>query len=436
MNIVALTWPIFIEVLLRTALNTSDVFMLSGYSDKAVSAVGVINPITFFFIIISMMVTTGTGILIGQYNGASRSKEAVQVGIASVLLALVVGLLLGLISYFFAADIIRLYDLDADVAQYAYDYLIISGSLTIFITLGIVFSTIMRSYGHSKPPMYINLFCGVLNVMGNYCALYQPFGLPVYGVQGVAIATVTSQAIGALILWGGMIKYRIAPPLSKIMSVPTIIYKKILKIGVMNASEILSYNLSQMAIVYLVVKMGTASLTAFTYAQNISRLSFAFALALGQASQIQTSYFIGKGLADEILNKVKRYFVAGFIISTTVTLILFIWRFEISGLFTEDPEVILFTAGLITASIFVESGRVFNLIFISALKGAGDIKFPVQIGILSMWGIAFGFSYLLGIYFALGVIGVWIAMGLDEWVRGLIMMRRWGKQGWVKFSLI
>lgn len=36
MNIVTLTWPIFIEILLRTALNTSDVFMLSGYSDKAV----------------------------------------------------------------------------------------------------------------------------------------------------------------------------------------------------------------------------------------------------------------------------------------------------------------------------------------------------------------------------------------------------------------
>ena len=52
MNIVTLTWPIFIEILLRTAINTSDVFMLSSYSDKAVSAVGGITQINFFLLIV------------------------------------------------------------------------------------------------------------------------------------------------------------------------------------------------------------------------------------------------------------------------------------------------------------------------------------------------------------------------------------------------
>jgi len=62
--------------MLRTALNTSDVFMLSGYSDKAVSAVGVIAQISFFLIIISSMVSSGTGILIAQYNGSNRQQES------------------------------------------------------------------------------------------------------------------------------------------------------------------------------------------------------------------------------------------------------------------------------------------------------------------------------------------------------------------------
>lgn len=66
MNIIALTWPIFIETLLRTAINTSDVFMLSSYSDHAVSAVGVISQISFFLIVVSSMVSSGTGILISQ----------------------------------------------------------------------------------------------------------------------------------------------------------------------------------------------------------------------------------------------------------------------------------------------------------------------------------------------------------------------------------
>ncbi|MGU3844892.1 MATE family efflux transporter, partial [Vibrio diabolicus] len=134
-------------------------------------------------------------------------------------------------------------------------------------------------------PMVVNLISGVFNIIGNYIALYQPFGLPVYGVQGVAIATVVSQVIGTLMLWVILARSSIELPMSTIKQVPAEIYKKILKIGGMNAGEVLSYNVAQICIVYFVVQMGTASLAAFTYAQNIARFSFAFALAIGQAAQ-------------------------------------------------------------------------------------------------------------------------------------------------------
>lgn len=202
MNIVALTWPIFIEVLLRTALNTTDVFMLSGYSDQAVSAVGVITQISFFLIVISMMVSSGTGILIAQYNGASKFAEAAQTGVASILLALVVGFGLSLALFLGAEHFIALFGLEQQVAAFGYDYLIISGSMTFNVTLGIVLTTILRSHGYSRSPMMINLIAGVINIAGNYIALYQPFGLPVFGVSGVATATVVSQIIGTLLMIG------------------------------------------------------------------------------------------------------------------------------------------------------------------------------------------------------------------------------------------
>ncbi|WP_241033838.1 MATE family efflux transporter [Vibrio maerlii] len=433
MNIVTLTWPIFIEILLRTALSTSDVFMLSSYSDKAVSAVGVISQIVFFLIVVSMMVSSGTGILIGQYNGSGRLKDSAHVAVASTMLALLVGGLLSIGAFVSAEGIMILYGLEQQVAQYGYDYLIISGSLTINVTVGIVFATILRSNGYSKEPMLINLISGVINVIGNYIALYQPFGLPVYGVSGVAIATVLSQIIGTIMLWFVMKQKQIDLPFQEWRTIPSQLYKKIMKIGMMNAGEILSYNLMQMTVVYFVVQMGTASLAAFTYAQNIARLSFAFALALGQASQIQTSYFVGKGWVDEILHKVQKYFVVGFLASTTITLIVFLFRYEIVGVFTQDSDILALTAGLIAGSILLEAGRVFNLIFISALKGAGDIKFPVQLGIVSMWGFGVGFTYILGVSFGMGVLGAWLAIAMDEWFRGVIMARRWRKKGWTRF---
>jgi len=59
----------------------------------------------------------------------------------------------------------------------------------------------------------------------------------------------------------------------------------------------------------------------------------------------------------------------------------------------------------------------------------------VIIGMISMWGIAVVFSYLLGISFGLGLLGVWIAQGLDEWFRGAFAYRRWLSQPWLKVKV-
>lgn len=435
MSIVTLAWPILVEILLRTALGTSDVFMLSGYSDKAVSAVGVITQLTFFLIIVSTFVSSGTGILIAQYNGAGRDQDATHVGVASIALSSVIGVILSVLAVLGATHLLPYYGLEAQVEQYAQEYLLISGAMTFNVTIGIVFTTILRSHGYSRSPMTVNLISGVLNIIGNYIALYQPFGLPVYGVQGVAIATVASQVIGTTILGVLLWRSSIDLPMRSLVQVPSSVYKKILKIGGMNAGEVLSYNMAQITIVYFVVQMGTSSLAAFTYAQNIARFSFAFALAIGQATQIQTGYYIGKGWIENITKRVQIYFLVGFVSSVAVASSIYLMRDTILTLFTQQPEILMLAGSLVMGSIVLEAGRVFNLIFISALKGAGDIKFPVQMGILSMWGLGVVFSYLLGIHWGYGVFGAWMAIALDEWFRGLIMARRWRSQVWTHYKL-
>ncbi|HBC3374024.1 TPA: MATE family efflux transporter [Vibrio parahaemolyticus] len=433
MSIVALTWPIFVEILLRTAIGTSDVFMLSGYSDKAVSAVGVVTQLSFFLVIVSTFVSSGTGILIAQYNGADRIQDSIDVGVASVALSVIVGVLLSIIAVLGAVYFLPFYGLEPQVELYANQYLIISGAMTFNITVGIVITTILRSYGYSRSPMVVNLISGVLNVIGNYIALYQPFGLPVYGVQGVAIATVVSQVFSTLVLGVILINSTISLPMRSLTQIPRTVYSKILKLGGMNAGESLSYNMAQIAIVYFVVQMGTASLAAFTYALNIARFSFAFALAIGQATQIQAGYYIGKGWVESILKRVQIYFLVSFAVSVSVASIVYLLRDSILPFFTTQPEILSLTSSLILGSIVLEAGRVFNLVFISGLKGAGDVRFPVLVGIVCMWGIGVLFSYFFGIHWGYGVIGAWMAIALDEWVRGIIMLIRWRSSAWVKY---
>jgi Na+-driven multidrug efflux pump len=83
-----------------------------------------------------------------------------------------------------------------------------------------------------------------------------------------------------------------------------------------------------------------------------------------------------------------------------------------------------------------EPGRNFNIIIIPALKGAGDVKFPVLAGMFFMWGIGVLFSDILGIKLGLGLAGVWIALTSDEWIRGLVMYARWKNGKWRSKSLV
>ncbi|MDH1625850.1 MULTISPECIES: MATE family efflux transporter [Shewanella] len=436
MGIVALTWPIFIETLLQSLLGISDIFMLSQYSDNAVAAVGLTTQLMFFMMVMSMMVSTGASILISQNNGAGRTQQATDIGVASVALSLGLAVVMGASMFFGAHGIIGLFALDPKVAGYGYDYLLICGSLSIGLVMNIAFAAILRSYGFTRSAMLVTLSTGLMNVLGNYIALYSPFGLPVYGVTGVAISTVTSQMIGALIMLAVIRSKHIPLPMQRLKLLPRSTYWSVMRIGLLNAGEMLSYNVAQMTIIYFISQMGTLSLTAYTYGLNISRFIYCFAVALGQAAQIQTGYYVGKQWFDEITVRVQKYCLVGFIVSLAIVLTFYWQRFTIVGWLSENPEVIELTALLLLGSIALETGRVFNLVIISALKGAGDVAFPVRVGLFSMWGIGVLLAWFFGLHLGYGVLAAWLAVAADEWVRGLIMVHRWRSGRWQRFTRI
>lgn len=431
MNIRTVVWPIFVEQLMRMSLMTLDIFMLAQYSDDAVAAVGLTGHFIFFLMLSYMIVSSGSAILIGQNLGANNPKVAQQYSQNGLLLAILGSVIIGALFYFGSPAFIQVYNLEPTVETFAVQYSVIIGGLSVGISLSIMLSTILRAYGYSKSPMLIQLLAGFINLVGNYIALFPPFGLPQTGVAGVAFATVFSQLVSAIICWYIIKHHRIPISGKQVFKPDAKKLKRILKLGFPNAGESISYTMAQITIMFFVAMLGTAALAAVAIVQTLSRVIFVFSMSLGNGAQILSSYFIGQGRAQELKRNVHRYWVIGLVVSSAVTLAMILTRDGIAGIFSDDPETQRLIAILIIASLFLESGRALNLIVIAALKGAGDVVFPVQVGIVAMWGVGVLFSYLFGIYWGLGVVGVWIAVGLDEWVRGIIMIFRWQSEKWV-----
>lgn len=437
LSLFAITWPLFIEILLYMLMGNADTLMLSQYSDNSVAAVGVSNQILSMVIVMFGFIATGTAILVAQNLGAKMDDDAREVSAVSIGANLVFGLVLSGAVFIFSEQLLRLMDLPPELFEEANSYLKIVGGFSFIQSLIMTVSSIIRSYGFTRDIMYVTIGMNVLNVIGNYLFIFGPFGFPVLGVEGVAISTTISRILGLLAAIYVMTK-RVpgSLPISMLFSFPKKHLKNLLNIGIPSAGEHLSYNGSQMVITYFIATLGTQALTAKVYTQNVMMFIFLFSIAISQGTQILIGHMVG---AKEIENAYKRALKSlklAIIISIATAALVSFFSKNLLGIFTDNMSIIELGTTLILLTIILEPGRSFNLVLISSLRAAGDVKFPVYMGILSMWGVSVTLSYFLGIYLGMGLVGIWIAFIADEWLRGLLMLWRWRSRVWVKKSFV
>ncbi|SFB11723.1 MULTISPECIES: MATE family efflux transporter [unclassified Bacillus (in: firmicutes)] len=437
MTLFALTWPIFIEMLLHMFMGNSDTLMLSMFSDSAVAAVGVSNQILYVLIVMFGFVATGTAILVAQNLGANLRKSASEIAVLAILANLAFGLVISAFVFFFSKPLLSMMNLPAELMPQARSYLNIVGGFMFVEALIMTVGAILRSYGFTRDSMFVTIGMNILNVVGNSIFIFGLFGMPVLGVEGVALSTIVSRMIGLVVIIVLLFK-RIEEPLPfrKFMGLPKGHLKNLLKIGVPSAGEHLAYNASQIIITYFIAEMGTDSLTTKVYAWNLMMVVLVFSISISEGTRIMVGYMIGANEYDSAYKRCINSLKISLVLTTVMATVCYLIARPVFSIFTDNQEIIAMGVTLMLLTIILEPGRAFNLVIINSLKAAGDVKFPVYMGILSMLGVSVTISYVLGIHFGLGLVGVWISFIADEWFRGLIMLFRWRSRVWETKSFV
>ncbi|MBJ7896033.1 MATE family efflux transporter [Bacillus atrophaeus] len=433
LSLFSLTWPIFIEVSLYMFMGNADTLMLSQYSDNSVAAVGVSNQILNLIIVMFSFIATGTTIIISQFLGSKQKKEAIEVAYVSIGANFVISLVISAAVFMAAVPMLHMMGLTNDLMPDAKIFLQVVGGLSFIQALIMTFSAILKSYGYTKDTMFVTIGMNVLNIAGNFLVIFGPFGLPVLGVAGVAMSTSIARVIG-LIAMIVIVNKRInlTLTLKKVFHVHKEHLRKLLKIGIPSAGEQLSYNISQMVITYFIAIMGAQALTTKVYTQNITMFILLFGTAISQGTQILIGRYIGAEQFDKAYDRCMKslYWALGIAAGTSVIMSLF--SKQLIGIFSQNPDIIATASMLIVMTIILEPGRSFNVIIINSLRAAGDAKFPVYMAMISMWGIGLPLAYLFGIHLGFGLAGVWLSFIADEWVRGILMYRRWRSRIWIQ----
>lgn len=436
-GLLALTWPIFIEMFLHMLMGSTDTFMLSHISDEAVAAVGVANQLIFFMILVFGFVATGTAVLVSQNLGAGHQVDARKISGLSLSLNLIFGVLVSIIVVGFNDLFLQMFNLTPEIHRLAQQYLTIVGGTLFTQALLVTASAILRANGLTKEAMVISVVMNIIHLAGNSLFIYGLFGVPEMGVQGAAISTAISRAIAVILIF--RLLYRRLPmniAVEDYLNFNQSFIKKILKIGVPSAGENVVYNTSQMAITVIIGLLGAMALTTRVYTFNIMSFMMLFGIAIGQGTQILIGYKVGAREFDKAYHQLLKSLKLSIIITMAITVVIVAIREPILGIFTDNKEIIREGSKVLLLCLILEPGRTFNIVVISSLRAAGDAVFPVKMAFVSMWGISVPLAYILGIKMGFGLAGIWMAFIVDEWFRGIIMYIRWKSRAWEKKVLV
>lgn len=436
-KLLKLTGPIFLETFLILLLGVVDTLMLSHYSDNAVAAVGVVNQLLNMVFLLFNVTAVGTSVMCALYFGARDSKSFTQVIGVSLLFNALIGLLISLLLSFGGKQMLIWMDIRPDLMPMAISYMKIVGGFGFLQAIIFTISAVLRAANKPNYSMQVAVLINLFNIVGNYSLIYGHFGFPEMGVEGAAISTTLSRVLGMALLFLVLFKRLVRRfPLAYFRPFPFDKLKSVLKVGMPSAAEQISYDASQVCVVYFINMLGNEVLAARVYIMNIVIIGYIFSLAMASATSICTGNLVGAGKkqAAYILSWYawKRSLMITFIASVGVYLG---GRFLL-GCFTENESIIQIAMTALLIDIFLEHGRATVLMFLFCLRSVGDVIVPVLIEIVCMWVFAVTCGYLFGIAMGLGLAGIWIGLALDESSRGVVLALRWRTQKWKKRNLI
>jgi putative MATE family efflux protein len=283
--------------------------------------------------------------------------------------------------------------------------------------------------GNSKITMITSIIMNAINVIGNAILIYG-FNM---GVEGVAIPTLLSRAVAAVIIVALLRDKDLLIHISKPFTykINKRMVKKILRIGIPNGVENSMFQLGKIMLLSLVAAFGTASITANAVGNAVSAFEILPAASIGLALVTVVSQCVGAGDYEQVryyTKKLLKYaYMASICINVVIILLtpLILKIYNLSPQTTEMAKQVIIFHGVNVCLIWPLSFTLPN-----TLRAANDVRYTMVVGVVSMWTFRLGFGYLFAKVMNMGMFGVWVAMIVDWIFRSTMFIIRYKGSKW------
>lgn len=423
--------PLIIEQFLLIFVGLADSIMVASVGEAAVSAVSLIDTIMVLIINLFTALATGGAIIAGQALGRRSQEDSCEAAEQTLLFSALLSLVITAIMYggkWFILNVV-FGQIEAEVMYNCDLYLMIVSASIPFLAVYNAGAAMFRAMGNSKTPMKMSLAMNSINLFGNAILLY---GLK-WGIEGAAIPTLLSRVFAGL--WMLFLiqrkKYTIHVRSLTGLKLKPRLMGKILHLGIPYALENSMFQLGKIIVLSLVTSFGTASIAANAVSNSIAMFAILGGMSINYALSSVSARCVGANDFEQVRYYTRKLMKYDYIILLVSNVLVVLALPFIIFVYNLSPE----TSAMVREIILMHS---VCAIFIWApsftipntLRAANDVTFCMVVSVVSMWIFRIGFSYILGQYAQLGVLGVWMAMIIDWAVRSVFFIARYRGTKW------
>ena len=380
--------PVAATGILGQLFNASDIAVVGNFAPgdtvSAVAAVGANGPVIGLVLNLFIGIALGANVVIANAIGRGDRETVSRAVHTSIVASVLGGLLITIFGELFAVSVLEMLNVPEEVLPLAAKYMRIYLIGMPVILLYNFESAIFRSAGDTKTPLAALAISGVLNVLLNLFFVI----VMRMTVEGVAIATVTANAISSALLMRKLIKSELLVKIElKKLKISWPILGRILKIGVPAGIQGAVFSLSNIVIQSAINSLGKIVMAASSAAFNIEIMAYYILNSFGQACTTFVGQNYGAAQIDRCRKAFKLCLIEGVIATACAVGITLVSGKFLLSLFNNDPEVI--RLGFVRLE-FIFASYIFSTFYDGMsgyLRGFGISLTPALLTMLGVCGI-------------------------------------------------
>ncbi|HZE97736.1 MAG TPA: MATE family efflux transporter [Planctomycetota bacterium] len=435
-------WPVVLQMLLKTLMFYVDSYMISSVGAEAMAAMGVVGPISHTLVAVLSALSVGTVATVARAWGEGDRAKQEREASTSVVLAFALGVpltVVGLLVLPHLAELFRVPDSPA-VTEMSRRFLLIEASIFLFWCLDAAATGILRAAGRTLFPMVAALGANGLNIFLNWVFIYGNLGAPRMGLAGSALATSIAFALQGVLTFGYLWTAR-SPIRLSIAGLRTVTRDSIARLvrvsvpagvePVLLQSGFLVYNKA-------ITLLGTQAMAAHRAAITVESMTFMPAWGFAVAGSAVVGQYLGAGRPDGADAGLRECARLSTWLMSAVGVAFFFLAAPLARIFLRGPEsetIVSAAAMCLAISAFEQPFMALAMALGGGLRGAGDTKSPVLVGVLGVWGIRVPLAWALAFPAGLGLNGIWITMIADWAVRTAVFSVLYRRGRWKTINL-